>query len=178
MTGGTAEVTEDYGSVIDIYGGTFTLGTNDSSVSTTSPFIKGINVGIGRAYGTFNFYDGKIEARADRSITQVTGTSPVNTPTGYEVTKTTSGTIETAILSPAHTHTLVETNQGVCNAYKWWKCQYCDYREQRSFYGHIDPTVSSPRCYYYCSACGSRWHIPVETLINGRRECAICQQPL
>jgi hypothetical protein len=39
---------------------TLTLGTNDSTLSTTNPDIVSANVGIDNK-GTFNFYDGRIQ---------------------------------------------------------------------------------------------------------------------
>ena len=110
VTGGTVTGTgattnnTNYGHGIAIYAGsTVTLGTNDSSVSTTSPLIRSTNTntttnsyGVYNVGGTFKFFDGKITSARGTGYS-IYGTVS-SKPSGYSVNKTTSGGVETAIL--------------------------------------------------------------------------------
>ncbi len=112
MTGGTASGTIN-GANIANANGTFTLGTDDATVTSnasgatpTEPFVrarnsdgKGVNVTSG---ATFNFYDGVVRG----GYSGGTGYSIVGTVTGlptqasgtYGVDKSQSGSVETAVL--------------------------------------------------------------------------------
>ena len=72
--------------------GTLTLGENDGTVSTTCPEIIGNTFGIINS-GTFNFFDGTIEASkaVDGNIT--------SRATGYVINKTTTDGIEKLVLA-------------------------------------------------------------------------------
>ena len=84
---------------IEQNGGTFTLGSNDGTVSTTSPLVNCTSTaGIGLKIngGTFNFYDGIIKSSAGTGYS-INGTPVV--PSGYSINKVTSGGVESATLT-------------------------------------------------------------------------------
>lgn len=83
---------------IEQTGGTFTLGTNDGTVSTTAPsIIASYTGGYGTKItgGTFNFYDGVIKGKG--SGYSINGTV-TNTPSGYTINKSTASGVESATL--------------------------------------------------------------------------------
>ena len=91
--------------VINLIAGTLTLGTNDSTVSTTSPLIQtdGSNNGYGIKISqtnnpTFNFYDGII--KSGNGSGYAINSVPDNTPSGYQVVKEVNNGIESAYLIP------------------------------------------------------------------------------
>ena len=90
----------------------FTLGTNDSTVTssaTAKPEIiatkASTGVGVHKGAGTFNFYDGVVKGATNKSIDAEVS----DTPEGYAILKTTSGSVETAVLAKQYT---VEYYQG------------------------------------------------------------------
>ena len=102
ITGGTITGTT-YG--INMSGvGSFTMGENSGTPSTTIPLIRA--TGTSNAYGVYisnasavyNFYDGKVTS-ASGTGKSISYSGTINTPTGYVVTKSTASNTETAILS-------------------------------------------------------------------------------
>lgn len=95
ITGGT--ITGTTGQGVRGYTGTVSVGTNEAtpSVSTTVPSITGETYGVQVTSGTINFYDGVIVGQ-NGSGSAISGT--VNTPAGYTIVKTLTGTTETAVL--------------------------------------------------------------------------------
>ena len=94
ITGGTIKSNAGVG----VYAttGTVTLGTNDSTISTTIPSITGATWGVRvtQDTGKFYFYDGTVTGKTNQSITE-----PTATATGCVVRKTaTTSTTETATL--------------------------------------------------------------------------------
>ena len=84
---------------IEQTGGSLTMGTNDSTVSTTAPLLfASYNNGYGVKItgGTFNFYDGLIKCSRGTGFA-INGGNPV-VPSGYTVNKTTTSGVESAIL--------------------------------------------------------------------------------
>ena len=116
VTTGTATVTG--GRISGGYGlytsstGTITVGADNGTVTSVNnetssePRITGTTAGIkiASANGTFNFYDGYVKGPDGKSIVNGSdsATLPTNTPTGYVVQKTTSESIETALLVPSN----------------------------------------------------------------------------
>ena len=103
ITGGTVTCASNSGLNISS-GATLTLGTNNSTVSTTTPTIESTfqptssskRYGVTNDGGTFNFYDGRVRSSSGTGYS-IKGTV-TDTPTGYTVQKTTSGGVETAKL--------------------------------------------------------------------------------
>ena len=97
VTGGT--LTGGVNGIVNLSTGTITLGTKETTanVSTTAPSITAAQRGIIKGTGTFNFYDGVIKGSDGNSIS---GT-PTEVQPGYQVQKTTSNGVQTAILVPA-----------------------------------------------------------------------------
>ena len=100
ITGGTI-TGSGYGVYINDSTVVFTLGTDDGTVTssaTAKPEIiatkASTGIGVHRGAGTFNFYDGVVKGAAGKSIDATVS----DTPEGYGVVKTTSGSVETAIL--------------------------------------------------------------------------------
>ena len=100
ITGGTITGQNDGISVSN--SGALTLGTKNSTVSTSSPIIQttgssnsyGVNIISG---GTFNFYDGIIKSSSGTGKS-INGTV-TDTPTGYTVYKETVSGVESAYLT-------------------------------------------------------------------------------
>ena len=67
--------------------GIMTMGTNDSSVSTTAPVVQS-SYQYGANVNTLNFYDGKITGLSSSGA--YTASSKTNTPTGYAIVINTS----------------------------------------------------------------------------------------
>ena len=109
ITGGTIEVTEGVG--VYATSGTVTIGTNEATpnVSTTVPSITGGTYGVQVTTGDFNFYDGVIKGKYEDSTGYSLSKDPTATPPGYGVLKTTSGSVETAVLAKQY---IVEYYQG------------------------------------------------------------------
>ena len=79
--------------------GTVNLGTNDSTISSSSPrIISTEHYGIINEGGTFNFYDGSVTSNEGTGYS-IVGTIS-NVPTNYEVSKATINGAETATLAP------------------------------------------------------------------------------
>ena len=99
---GTTIAGKDYG--IEKNAGTLTIGTNETGtpqVSTTIPSITGDYFGVSvKDDVIFNFYDGMVVGKR-RSYTSIEGTVDA-VPTGYDVQRTVSENVETAILVPAN----------------------------------------------------------------------------
>ena len=87
--------------------GNLILGTDDSTVNTTSPLIQttGTNnkYGIYNNAGTINFYDGIIKSSSGTGYA-ISGTVAA-TPTGYNVYKETTSGVESAYLKANSTYT-------------------------------------------------------------------------
>ena len=84
---------------IEQNGGTFNLGNNDGTVSTTAPLVSctsSAGIGLKITGGTFNFYDGVIKSSAGTNYA-INGGNPV-VPSGYTINKTTTSGVESAIL--------------------------------------------------------------------------------
>ena len=97
MTGGTITAGK---AGIYLPAGTLTLGTNDSTVSTSSPLVESVadadSHGITNTGGTFNFYDGIVKSSSGMGYSIYGNVD--NTPTGFIVTKTISSGVESAYL--------------------------------------------------------------------------------
>ena len=74
--------------------GTLTLGNNQTPVSIQTPSITGGTQGV-YVVGTFNYYDGIIEAPTGKTM----NVSPTDTPDGYIVQTTVDNGVETATLA-------------------------------------------------------------------------------
>ena len=96
---------------ISVTSGSLTIGTNDSTVSTTSPIIQATESGYGLYVSNYNysFYDGiiKSSAGAGYAINQ----NPTRTPAGYAVYKETVDGVESATLVEANYQNMT-TNKG------------------------------------------------------------------
>ena len=88
--------------------GTVQVGTDDEIISKTSPSITGATYGVQvtNTSGVLYFYDGIIQGADGQSISA----STINIPTGYGISRTTSGTTETAVLKLIPTLTISPTS--------------------------------------------------------------------
>ena len=112
VTGGTIDGVS--GGILAENGTTVTLGIDDTTVSTTSPVIRGLGTSSSRAVyvyngGIFNFYDG-ILSSASGTYFAIYG-AVADTPTGYIISTTTTNGVETAILVEAN-YTNITRNKG------------------------------------------------------------------
>ena len=80
-----------------------TIGSNDDSVSTTSPSIYGSNKGVNSKYGNFNYYDGVIKGEKAINV------YPSDIPDDYNLVSTISSGEETIILSQVNVAENVDT---------------------------------------------------------------------
>ena len=84
--------------------GTLTMGQNTGTPSITNPIISATDtsdsygVRIENSNATYNFYDGKVSS-ASGTNTSIYYSGTINTPSSYEVVKSTNNGVETAILS-------------------------------------------------------------------------------
>ena len=96
ITGGSINATSGYAIYMYDSSGTLTLGTNDSTISTTAPAITSTgNYGI-YVYRTLNFYDGVIKGVSSKGAMDA---SPTNLATGASLSKTTANGLQTCILT-------------------------------------------------------------------------------
>ena len=120
ITGGTVTGTT-YGVSVD--NGILTMGENGGTPSTTIPLIKATGttdakgVYIKSQNATYNFYDGKVTS-ASGTGTSISYGGIINTPTNYDVVKSTSSDIETAILAASNNYQNMSTNTKYMYLYK------------------------------------------------------------
>ena len=104
ITSGTISSSSEDAIVLSNYS-TLTLGTNDSTVGTTSPLIQTTSSSnkcgvMSVAGGTVNFYDGVVKSSSGAGYAFASTTTTV--PTNYAVHRTVSSGIESAILATAN----------------------------------------------------------------------------
>ena len=106
MTGGTMNGKTRGAYFYNNSGNTFTLGDNDGTVissasatpSITARDTTGRAIGADSKGGIFNFYDGVVKGGYSGSTGYSIDAITPNTPSGYTVSKTHSGSVETAVL--------------------------------------------------------------------------------